>query len=39
MKDYVDSLEEVREIRKSDREDPLTKTELKVFRKMTGKLS
>ena len=39
MKDYVDSLEEVKEIRKADREDPLTKTELKVFRKMTGKLS
>ena len=39
MKDYVDSLEEVKEIRKANREDPLTKTELKVFRKMTGKLS
>ena len=39
MKDYVDNLEEVREIRKADRDDPLTKTELKVFRKMTGKLS
>ena len=39
MEDYVESLEEVREIRKADRDDPLTKTELKVFRKMTGKLS
>ena len=39
MKDYVDSLEEVKEIRKAVRDDPLTKTELKVFRKMTGKLS
>merc|ERR1712208_106562 len=38
-KDYIDSLEEVKEIRKADREDPLTKTELKVFRKMTEKLS
>ena len=39
MKDYVDSLEEVVEIRKAVRDDPLTKKELKVFRKMTGKLS
>ena len=39
MEDYVESLEEVKEIRKADRDDPLTKTELKVFRKMTGKLS
>ena len=39
MKDYVDSLEEVKEIRKAVRDDTLTKTELKVFRKMTGKLS
>ena len=39
MKDYVDSLEEVKEIRKAVRDDPLTSAELKVFRKMTGKLS
>ena len=39
MQDYVDSLEEVKEIRKAVRDDPLTKAELKVFRKMTGKLS
>ena len=39
MKDYVDSLEEVKEIRKAVRDDPLTRAELKVFRKMTGKLS
>ena len=39
MKDYVDSLEEVKEIRKANRDDPLTRAELKVFRKMTGKLS
>ena len=39
MRDYVDSLEEVREIRKAVRDDPLTRAELKVFRKMTGKLS
>ena len=36
MEDYVVSLEEVKEIQKADR---LTKTELKVFRKITGKLS
>ena len=39
MQDYVDSLEEVKEIRKAVRDDPLTRAELKVFRKMTGKLS
>ena len=39
MQDYVDSLEEVTEIRKAVRDDPLTRAELKVFRKMTGKLS
>ena len=39
MEDYVAGLEEVREIRKSDRDDPLTKAELKTFRKITGKLS
>ena len=39
MKDYVDSLEEVKEIRKADKEDPLTRAELKVYRKMTGKLN
>ena len=39
MRDYMDSLEEVKEIRKAVRDDPLTRAELKVFRKMTGKLS
>ena len=32
MQDYVNSLDEVREIRKADKEDPLTKAELKVYR-------
>ena len=31
MKDYVDSLEEVKEIRKVVRDDPLTRAELKVL--------
>ena len=39
MKDYVGSLEEVKEIRKADRNEDLTKAELKVYRKMSGKLS
>ena len=39
MADYVESLEEVKEIRKADRDEDLTKAELKVYRKMTGKLS
>ena len=34
MQDYVDSLDEVREIRKADKDDPLTRAELKVDRKM-----
>ena len=39
MQDFVDSLEEVKEIWKAVRDDTLTRAELKVFRKMTGKLS
>ena len=39
MEDYVASLEEVKEIRKADRDEYLTKAELKIFRKMTSKLS
>ena len=33
MEDYVESLEEVKEVRKADREEYLTKAELKVYRK------
>ena len=39
MEDYVDSLEDIKEIHKTDREDDLTKLELKEYRKMTGKLA
>ena len=39
MEDYVDSLEEVKEIRKAERDEDLTRDELKVYKKMTGKLS
>ena len=39
MEDYVESLEEVKEIRKADRDEYLIKAEMKVYRKMTGKLS
>ena len=39
MEDYVESIEEIKEIRKADREEDLTKLELKEYRKMTGKLS
>ena len=39
MEDYVASLEEIKEIRKVHRDEYLTKVELKIFRKMTGKLS
>ena len=39
MEDYVDSLDEIKEIRKADRDHYLTKMEVKEYRKMTGKLS
>ena len=39
MEDYVKSLEEIKEIRKADREEDLTKLEMKEYRKMTGKIS
>ena len=39
MEDYIESLEEVKEIRKAYTDEELTKAELKVCRKMTGKLS
>ena len=39
MEDYVESLEEMKEIRKADREEDLTKLELKEYRKMTRKLN
>ena len=39
MEDYVESLEGMKEIRKADREEDLTKLELKEYRKMTSKLA
>ena len=39
MADYVDSLEDVKEIRKTDKDDDLTKQEIKKYRKVIGKLS
>ena len=40
MKDYADSLEDIKEIRKvEDRNEPLTKLEMKEYRKMTGKIA
>ena len=39
IEDYVDSLEEVKEICRADRDEHLTKAEMKIYRKMTGKLS
>ena len=38
MEDYAQSIEEIKEIRKTGNEEPLTKTEYKVFRKYTGKI-
>ena len=39
MDDYAASIEEIKEIRKVKKEEPLTKTELKLFRKYTGKVN
>ena len=39
MEDYVKSLESVAEIRRADKEEKLTKLELKEYRKFTGKIS
>ena len=39
MEDYVEILEKMKEIWNTDREEDLTKLELKEYRKMTGKLS
>ena len=35
MEDYVDSLDKIKEIRKADRDDDLTKMEIKEYRKVT----
>ena len=39
MEDYVNSLEDIKEIRKADRNDNLTKAKIKEYRKVTGKQS
>ena len=39
MEHYVDSLEDIKEIRTANRDEVLSKAEMKVYRKMTGKLA
>ena len=39
MKDYAESITEIKEIRKADRNERLAKLEMKEYRKFTGKLS
>ena len=39
MEDYSNSLKEMTDIRKANRNDKLTKLEMKEYRKVTGKLS
>ena len=39
MEDYVRSLEDITEIWKADSDEPLTRLELKEYRKMTGKIA
>lgn len=40
MEDYADSLEDIKEIwKEEDRNEPLTKVEMKEYRKMTGKIA
>ena len=38
MEDYAQCIEEIKEIRKAGNNEPLTKTEYKVFRKYAGKI-
>ena len=39
MEDYAESLQEIKEIRKANRNEKLTNAELKEYRKYTGKIS
>merc|ERR1712002_554362 len=39
MEDYANSVEEIKEIRKANRDEKLTRAELKEYRKYTGKIS
>ena len=39
MADYMDSQGDVKEIRKTDKDDDITKQEIKEYKKVTGKLS
>ncbi len=39
MEDYADSVNEIKEIRKADRTEKLTRAELKEYRKYTGRIS
>merc|ERR1711962_752951 len=39
MEDYAESITEIKEIRKADRNEKLTTAELKEYRKYTGKIS
>merc|ERR1712081_85523 len=39
MEDYAESIKEIKEIRKRDRNEKLTTAELKEYRKYTGKIS
>ena len=39
MEDYADSVKEIKEIRKADKNERLTTAELKEYRKYTGKIS
>ena len=39
MEDYADSIQELKEIRKGDKNDPLTLLENKMYRKYVGKIS
>ena len=39
MADYIDSLKDIKEIRKVKRDEDLTKNEIREYRKMTGNLS
>ena len=39
MDDYMNSLKDIKDIRKAERDEELTKLEMKEYRKVTGKIS
>ena len=39
MEDYISSIEDINEIRKAEREEPLTRSQMKEYRKIASKIA